>query len=70
MGPYYDDGQVTIYCADVRDVDPPGVAAAVVTSPPYNVGLAYDGHDDALPWPDYWRFAADAAEVMHRSLLP
>ncbi len=37
--PFYDDGQVTIYCADLRDVDvPAGSVAAVVTSPPYNVG--------------------------------
>ena len=70
MVPYYDDGQVTIYRADVRDVDLTEVAAAVVTSPPYNVGLGYDGHADAMPWPDYWRLAADAAEVMYRALLP
>jgi site-specific DNA-methyltransferase (adenine-specific) len=41
----------------------------VVTSPPYNVGLAYDGHDDAIAWPDYWHLAADAATVMHDALL-
>ena len=40
MVPFYDDGQVTLYCADLREVDLRGVAAAVVTSPPYNVGLA------------------------------
>jgi site-specific DNA-methyltransferase (adenine-specific) len=70
MAPYYDDGQVTIYRADAREVDVAEVAAAVVTSPPYNVGLDYDGHGDALPWPEYWRLAADAAEVMHRALVP
>ena len=43
MVPFYDDGQVTLYCADLREVDLRGVAAAVVTSPPYNVGLDYDG---------------------------
>jgi DNA modification methylase len=70
MAPYYDDGEVTIYCADVHDVALDEVAAAVVTSPPYNVGLDYDGHGDALPWPEYWRLATNAAEVMHRALVP
>ena len=64
MTPYFDDGQVTIYCADVRDVVLSEVAAAVVTSPPYNARVAYLGYGDALPWPDYLRLAAGAAEVM------
>jgi site-specific DNA-methyltransferase (adenine-specific) len=70
MAPYYEDGQVTVYCADVCDVDLAEVAAAVVTSPPYNVDLDYDGHGDALPWPKYWRLATDAAKIMHRVLVP
>jgi site-specific DNA-methyltransferase (adenine-specific) len=71
MTPFYDDGQVTLYCADVRDVeDLADVAAAVVTSPPYNVGLAYDAGMDALPWPDYWQLAYRAAEVMADALVP
>jgi site-specific DNA-methyltransferase (adenine-specific) len=71
MTPFYDDGQVSIYCADVRDVDLGEVAAAVVvTSPPYNVGLSYDGHDDALDWPAYRAFACDAATVIARALVP
>ena len=57
MVPFYDDGQVTLYCADVREVDLRGVAAAVVTSPPYNVGLDYDGCSDRLAWPEYWQLA-------------
>ncbi len=41
---FYDDGQVTLYCADFRAVRlAAGSVAAVVTSPPYNVGLDYDG---------------------------
>jgi hypothetical protein len=44
----YDDGQVTLLHGDVRHLDLPGdSAAAVVTSPPYIVGLAYDGVTDA-----------------------
>jgi site-specific DNA-methyltransferase (adenine-specific) len=68
---FYDDGQVVIVCADVRTVRPePGSVAAVVTSPPYNVGLAYDGDDDSLAWPDYWSLAAGAAAVVAEALMP
>ena len=53
MKPYYDDGQVTIYHADVRNLtaEDLGHAACVVTSPPYNVGVAYDCWDDCLTRP-------------------
>jgi DNA modification methylase len=62
--PFYDDGQVTLYCADLRTLDLPVASmAAVITSPPYNVGLAYDTCSDTLPWPDYWALAADAAHL-------
>lgn len=26
----------------------------IVTSPPYNARIAYDGYDDNLPWAEYW----------------
>jgi site-specific DNA-methyltransferase (adenine-specific) len=73
--PFYDDGTVTIWCADVRDVplsELAATAACVVTSPPYNVGLAYDGDPagDALAWDAYWRLADAAAVVMGRALVP
>jgi DNA modification methylase len=47
--PFYDDGQVTLYCADFHavEVEAHGVAA-VVTSPPYNVGLDY--HEGTTRW--------------------
>ena len=54
VAPFYDDGQITLYCADLWAMDlPTASVAAVVTSPPYNVGLHYDGGDDARPWPEY-----------------
>jgi site-specific DNA-methyltransferase (adenine-specific) len=73
--PFYDDGQVTIWCADVRDVPASALAesvACVVTSPPYNVGLAYDGDDqaDTLVWAEYWRLADAVSVVMARALVP
>jgi DNA modification methylase len=68
--PFYDDGQVTLYCADLRAVDiAAGSLAAVVTSPPYNVGLGYDASCDALAWPDYWALAADAAHLVAWALI-
>lgn len=74
MNPFYDDGQTTIYCADVRDdalfSELAGTAACVVTSPPYNVGLDYDGHSDALPWPEYWDLADTTARLIARALVP
>ena len=71
MSVYYDDGQVTILHGDSRQVDlPTGTVAAVVTSPPYNVGLGYDGVGDVLAWSDYWHLAGQAAWAMYRALMP
>jgi DNA modification methylase len=68
--PYYDDGQVILYCTDFRAVEvPAGSVAAVVTSPPYNVGLDYHDGDDALDWPTYWARAAHAAETIAGSVV-
>lgn len=38
MRPYYDDGSVTIYHGDCREVLPLVYADAVVTDPPYGIG--------------------------------
>jgi site-specific DNA-methyltransferase (adenine-specific) len=74
MSPFYDDGTVTILCADLRDVplsELAETAACVVTSPPYNVGLAYDAEaSDRLAWDAYWRLADTAAHLMARALVP
>jgi DNA modification methylase len=70
VAPCFDDGQVTLYCADLRSVDlVAGSVAAVVTSPPYNVGLDYDATPDTRPWPEYWDLAADAAHLMAGALV-
>ena len=68
---FYDDGQVVIHCADLRAVRLDiGSAAAVMTSPPYNVGVPYRDGSDLLPWADYWSLAADAAAQMAAALVP
>ena len=66
MKPYYDDSQVAIYTADVRDptAEDLGRAACVVTSPPYNVGVAYDYRDDSLPDCDYNHLAVRASQLI------
>jgi DNA modification methylase len=68
--PYYDDGHVTLFCADFHAVEVvPDSVAAVVTSPPYNVGLEYDEIDDALDWQLYWELVGDATDVMATALM-
>jgi site-specific DNA-methyltransferase (adenine-specific) len=45
MKPYYDDGQVTVFHADCREVLPgldPAAVALVLTDPPYGVGERTD----------------------------
>lgn len=46
MKPYYEDSMVTLYCGDCRDILPTLVADAIVTDPPYGVGVEYDGFTD------------------------
>lgn len=50
MKPYYDDGTVTIYHGDCREVLPKlaGSIDIVVTSPPYNMGLTPGGNGRGL----------------------
>jgi DNA modification methylase len=73
--PFYDDGTVTLYCGEVEDLaldDLGGCAAALVTSPPYNVGLDYDDDPagDALGWDDYRDLTTAAVDVTRRALAP
>ena len=75
MTPFYDDGTVTIWCADLRELplsELGGSVACVDTSPPSNLGIAYDADNagDRLPWDTYWRLADTAAHLMARALLP
>jgi DNA modification methylase len=67
--PYYSDDLVTLFHADLREVDFTGMAACVVFSPPYNANIAYEGHNDALPWPEYRELAASACQFTSRALI-
>lgn len=51
LGQVCDLGPVSIIHGDARRLTacvPPGSVQLIVTSPPYNVGIAYSSHDDAL----------------------
>ena len=51
--PYYDDGQITVYKGDARDLLPVLRADLIVADPPYNqTSLEWD------KWPDGWPVAA------------
>ena len=68
MEPYYADDDVILYHADFREFEGLGPAAAAVTSPPYNAGLAYDVHDDHLSQEAYEELAKEACEALQDSL--
>ena len=60
------------YKADCRDLFrhlPPHSVDVIVTSPPYNLGIAYNEYDDSLAQADYlaWtgEWVAAAARVLH-----
>jgi hypothetical protein len=51
MQPYYDDGRITIYCGDCRDVLPSIDTRAIdllLTDPPY--GIEFDTWDAEVPY--------------------
>ncbi len=74
--PYYDDGTVRILHGEVEDLDlsdpAGGGTACVVTSPPYNVGLAYDEDPagDALGWDEYRDLTTATVDAIRWALVP
>jgi DNA modification methylase len=51
----YDDRCVQVWNGDSRALPlADGTVHLVLTSPPYNCRVAYDGYDDWLPWDEYW----------------
>lgn len=67
----YEDADVTVINGDsTTGILPHSSVALVVGSPPYNVGIAYDTHDDALPWPDYWQLVHRWCRDIKRVLVP
>lgn len=61
--------EVVCGSATKLDMVADGSVACVVTSPPYNCGVPYDGYDDLMTWHDYMLMTRDAAEEMYRVLV-
>lgn len=61
-----------IHCADARHMDaiPDEAVHLVVTSPPYNVGKPYDGHNDSLPLDEYLEMLNQVWLECYRVLVP
>ena len=61
MTPYYQDDNVTLFCADNREILPElsGVTA-VVTDPPYGLSFMGKDWDHGVPGVEFWRVIAGA----------
>lgn len=46
-------------CVDVLAALPPASLDTIVTSPPYNLGIAYRSYEDTLPRPEYLRWTSE-----------
>lgn len=68
MTPYYQDEAVTIYHGDCAALLPQLKATAIITDPPYGVGIKYGaGFDDQRS--DYWGWLRERVEQM-RAVTP
>ena len=57
-------------CLDVFEALGPAAVSAIVTSPPYNLGVEYRSYRDRLPKSDYLQWTAKWVEAAARSLAP
>ena len=57
-------------CLDVFEALGPAAVSAIVTSPPYNLGVEYRSYRDRLPRSDYLQWTAKWVEAAARSLAP
>jgi len=55
-------------CIDVMSDLPQNSIDLLVTSPPYNVGIEYDQHDDRMSMNEYWQFTEDWLKESFRIL--
>jgi site-specific DNA-methyltransferase (adenine-specific) len=71
MRPYYEQNGITIYHGDCQNVLPSVSGIALTfTSPPYNCGMNYGGHDDAMLIADYFGFIESVYHGLVESSLP
>jgi site-specific DNA-methyltransferase (adenine-specific) len=55
-------------CVEVMASLPESTIDLIVTSPPYNVGIDYDSHNDRQSMEDYWQFTKDWLSESYRIL--
>src|ERR1035437_1635674 len=61
-----------ILCGDCREVLralPDKCAHLAITSPPYNVGLEYDSHNDHMSYDEYLAWLLPVWQQVHRVLV-
>jgi len=58
IAPYFRESNIEIYCADFLQTNcvQEGTIDLIVTSPPYNVGIDYNSHDDKTTYEHYLSF--------------
>lgn len=66
--PFSDEGGVTIFQADATSLQflPDASVHLVVTSPPYNLDVAYNGYGDDIPYDRYLEWVGIWARELHR----
>lgn len=57
-------------CLELLPRLPAGSVDVAVTSPPYNLGIAYNTFDDTMPRPDYLRWTSAWIAALARTLKP
>lgn len=69
---YFSVGDIALYCGDFLEFDalPPESVDLIVTSPPYNLGVEYDGYADECSWGDYLEFIERALRKCLSLLKP
>lgn len=61
-----------IYCMDcimgMKELVPDNIVDAIVTSPPYNIGVKYNSHEDNMPFNEYLDWMEEVAKECFRVL--
>lgn len=70
MKPYYEHDGIVIYHGDCREVLPSISADFIFTSPPYNCGMNYGAHNDAMPISEYLGFINEAFHAISQAIKP